>query len=60
MTMIEPNISATFRGIGVKYSVVDGVQRVSFEDLTLRESESLKELCDIGFPVGALSPRCQS
>jgi hypothetical protein len=60
MTMIEPNIWGAFRGIGVKYSVVDGVQRVSFDEMTLRESEGLKELWDIDFPVGNLSPRHQS
>jgi hypothetical protein len=60
ITVVEPNIWGAFRGIGIKYSVVDAVQRVSFDKMTLRESEGLKELWDIDFPVGNLSPRRQS
>jgi hypothetical protein len=60
MTMIELSIWGAFRGIGVKYSVVDWVERVSFDGMTLRESESFKELWGIDFPVGNLSPRRQS
>jgi hypothetical protein len=60
MTMVEPNIWGAFRGIGVKYSVVDGVQRVSFDEMTLHESEGLTELRDIDLPVGNLSPRRQT
>jgi hypothetical protein len=60
MMMMGPNIWAAFRGIGVKYSVVDGVERVSFDEMTLRENEAFKELWDIDFPVGNLSPRRQS
>jgi hypothetical protein len=60
MTMIEPNIWGAFRGIGVKYSVVDRVQRVSFDEMILRESEGFKELWDIDFPLAKLSPRRQS
>jgi hypothetical protein len=37
MTMIESNIWEAFRGIRVKYSLVDGVQRVSLTQMTLRE-----------------------
>jgi hypothetical protein len=58
--MIEPNIWGAFRGIEVKYSVVDGVQRVSFDKMTLRESEAFKELWDIDVPLTKLSPRGQS
>jgi hypothetical protein len=58
--MIEPNIWGPVRGIGVKYLVVDGVQRVSFDGMTLRESEGFKELWDIDFPLANLSPRRQS
>jgi hypothetical protein len=58
-TMIEPNIWGAFRGIGVKYSVVDGIQRVSFDQMTLRESEGLKEPWEIDFFLGNLSPRRQ-
>jgi hypothetical protein len=58
--MIEPNIQGAFRGIGVKYSVVYEVQRVSSDEMTLRESDGFKELWDITFPVGNLSPRRQS
>jgi hypothetical protein len=57
ITMIESNIWGAFRGIGIKYSVVDGVQRVSLDEMTLRESESFKGLWDIDFPFGDLSPR---
>jgi hypothetical protein len=60
MTMIKPNIWGAFRGIGVKYSVVDELQRISFDEMTLRESEGFKELWDIDFRVGNLSPRRQS
>jgi hypothetical protein len=60
MTMVEPNTRGAFRGIGVKHSVVDGVQRVSFDAMTLRESEGFRELWEIDFPVGNLSPRRQS
>jgi hypothetical protein len=51
MTMIEPDIWGAFPGIGVNDSVVDGVQRVSLDGMTLRESGGLKELWDIDFPV---------
>jgi hypothetical protein len=57
ITMIEPNIWGAFRGIGVKYSVVPKVQRVSFGEMTLCESEGSKELSDIEFPLMNLSPR---
>jgi hypothetical protein len=60
MTMIEPNLWGAFRGIRVKYSVVDGLQRVSLDEMSLRESEGFNELWDINFPVGNLSPRRQS
>jgi hypothetical protein len=57
MMMMEPNILGVFRGIGVKYSVVAKVQRVSFGEMTLCESEGLNELSDIEFPLMNLSPR---
>jgi hypothetical protein len=60
MPMVEPNTRGAFRGIRVKYSVVYGVQRVSLDETTLRESEALTEPLDINFPVGNLSPRRQS
>jgi hypothetical protein len=60
MTMNEPNIWGAFRGIGVKYSVVDGVQRVSFDEMTVRDSHGLKELWNIDFRLAKLSPRLQS
>jgi hypothetical protein len=60
MTMVEANIWGAFRGIGVKYSVVYGVQRVSFDEMTLCESEGFMELWDIDFSLGNLSPRRQS
>jgi hypothetical protein len=44
ITMVEPNIWGAFRGIGVKYWVVDAFQRVSFDEMTLSESEGFKEL----------------
>jgi hypothetical protein len=59
MAMIEPNTWGAFRGIGVKYSVVDGVQRVSFDERTLCKSEDLKELWDIDLPLAKLSPGCE-
>jgi hypothetical protein len=60
ITMIEPNIWRAFRGVGVKYSAVDVVQRVSFDEMTLREREGFKELWDIDSPLTRLSPRRQS
>jgi hypothetical protein len=60
MTMVEPNIWGAFPGIGVKYSIVYGVQRVSLDEMIRRESEGFKELWDSDFPVGNLSPRRQS
>jgi hypothetical protein len=60
MTVIEPNIGGAFPGIRVKYSIVDWVQRVSFNDMTLGESQGFKELWEIDVPVGNLSPRRQS
>jgi hypothetical protein len=56
MTMIEPNIWGAFRGIGVQYSVVDGVQRLSFDEMTLRESQGFEEVWEIDFPFTKLSP----
>jgi hypothetical protein len=59
MTMVEPNIRGAFRGIGVNYSIVDGVQHISFDEMTLCKSEGLMELCDIDFPLAKLLPRHQ-
>jgi hypothetical protein len=59
MTMIESNIWAAFRGIGVKYSVGDEAQRVSFDEITLRKSEGVTELWASDFRLAKLSPRCQ-
>jgi hypothetical protein len=39
MTIIEPNVWRAFRGIQVNYSLVEGVQRVSLDEMTVRESE---------------------
>jgi hypothetical protein len=60
VTMIELNIWGAFRGIGVECSAGNGIQRVSFDEMTLRESEGVKELWEVDFPVGNLSPRRQS
>jgi hypothetical protein len=60
MTVIESNIWGAFRGIRVKYSVVHGVQRVSLDEISLRESEAFKMLWDMNFPLGNLSPRRRS
>jgi hypothetical protein len=60
MMIIEPNIWGAFRDIEVKYSVVYGVQPVSSDEIILRESEGFRELWDIDFSVGNLSPRRQS
>jgi hypothetical protein len=60
MMMIEPNIWGAFRGIGVKYSVVDAVQRVSFDEMTLREREGAREAWERNVPVENLTPRRQS
>jgi hypothetical protein len=60
MRIVGSNVWGAFRGIRVNYSVVDGVQRVSFDEMTLRESEGSRELWDIDLLVGHLSPRWQS
>jgi hypothetical protein len=49
-----------FRRIGLIYNIVDGIQRVSFDEIILRESGGLRELWDIDFPVENLSTRCQN
>jgi hypothetical protein len=46
-----------FRGIGLIDSIVDEVQRVSFNEILLRESDDFRELWDIDFPVENLSMR---
>jgi hypothetical protein len=60
ITMIESNIWEAFRGIEVKYSVVDGFHPVSFDEMTLRESEVFKQVWDIDVAMGNLSPKRQS
>jgi hypothetical protein len=49
-----------FGGIGFRYNIVDEIQRVSFDEIILRESGSLRELWDIDFPVENLSTRRQN
>jgi hypothetical protein len=49
-----------FRGIGLIYHIVDAVQRVSFNEIILRESNGFRELWDIDSPVENLSIRRRS
>jgi hypothetical protein len=49
-----------FRGIGLIYNIVDGIQRASFDEIILRESDGFRELWDIDFPVENLSTRRQN
>jgi hypothetical protein len=60
VTMVEPNVWGAFRGIAVKYSVVDGVQHISLDEMALRESDGFREREDIDCPLTKLSPRRQS
>jgi hypothetical protein len=39
------------------YNIVDAVQRVSFSEIILQESNGVRELWDIDFPVENLSIR---
>jgi hypothetical protein len=57
LAMTETNIWGVFRGIGVQSGMVDGVERLSFNEITLRESEGLRELWDMDFPLVNLSVR---
>jgi hypothetical protein len=52
LTMPNANIWSTFRCIGLSYGFVDVVQRVSFNEITLRESDGFRELWDVDFPRG--------
>jgi hypothetical protein len=56
-TMTDANIWGAFRGIGLSYGLVYGVHRVSFNEITLRESNGFRELWDVDFPLGNLSSR---
>jgi hypothetical protein len=49
-TMPDANIWGAFRSIGLSYGLVDWVHRISFNDITLRESDGFRELWDIDFP----------
>jgi hypothetical protein len=46
-TMTDINIWGAFRGIGLIYHIVDGIQRVSFDEIILRESGGFRELWDM-------------
>jgi hypothetical protein len=50
-TMTGRNVWATFRGIRLLSNTDDGLERVSFSAIILRESDGFKELWDIDFPV---------
>jgi hypothetical protein len=36
-----------FQGIRLRYNIVDGIQRVSFDEIILRESGGFRELWDM-------------
>jgi hypothetical protein len=36
-----------FRGIGLIYNIVEGIQRVSFDEIILRENGGFRELCNV-------------
>jgi hypothetical protein len=55
--VIDDNIWGAFRGIGITYTTVAGVQRVLFDEKKLRESDGFGELWDIDFPLENLSAR---
>jgi hypothetical protein len=50
-TFRHPCLWGTFRGIWLRENIVDGVQRVSFNEIILRESTRFTEAWDIDFPV---------
>jgi hypothetical protein len=56
-TTIHINKWGAFRGIGLIYNIADAVQRVSFNEIILRESNGFRELWVIDFPVQNLSIR---
>jgi hypothetical protein len=43
-TMMNTNVSAAFRGIGLSLHDIGDVQRVLFDEITLRESRRFQEL----------------
>jgi hypothetical protein len=56
-TMIDDDIWGAFRGVGITYTTVAGVQRVLFGEKKLRDSDGSRELWDIDFPLENLSAR---
>jgi hypothetical protein len=46
-TMTHINIWGVFRGIGLIYNIVGAVQRVSFNEIMLRESNGFRELWEV-------------
>jgi hypothetical protein len=48
-SMTDVNIWGAFRGIGLIYNIVDGIQRVSFDEIILRESGGFSQLWDMIF-----------
>jgi hypothetical protein len=57
LAMTDTNIWGVFRGIGVQYGMVDGVQRLSFNEITLRERQGFREFWDMDFALENLSLR---
>jgi hypothetical protein len=55
--MTDTDTLQAFQGIAVQYGMVGDVQRLSFNEITLRESEELRELWDTDLPLENLSVR---
>jgi hypothetical protein len=45
--MTDINAWGAFQGIGLIYNIADGIQRVSFNEIIMRESGGLRELWDM-------------
>jgi hypothetical protein len=59
-TMIGINICEASQEIELTFLIVDGVKRIVFDEMKLREIRGLKELWAIDFPGGVASaaPTC--
>jgi hypothetical protein len=59
-TMIDANIWGAFGGIGLSFDDIGDVQRMLFDEITLRESREFQELWMIDDPPENLSARRQN
>jgi hypothetical protein len=57
LTMIDMNRRGAFQEIGRTFVVIDGVQCVVFNEMTLRKNRGFKKLSAIGFSLDDLPAR---